>query len=83
MTHIGILFMKKVAQTPGVRKKEYLGTVHKPRGNFRGGVRPSVHTGAGVYKVPYSHHRVIGINWQKTKLRQQLAEKKVFLYNFL
>ena len=44
MTHIGILFMKKVAQTPGVRKKEYLGTVHKPRGHFRGGVRPSVHT---------------------------------------
>ena len=32
----------------------------------------------GVYKVPYSHHRVIGINWQKTKLRQQLAEKKRF-----
>ena len=34
---------------------------------------------AGVYKVPYSHHQVIGINWQKTKLRQQLAEKKDFI----
>ena len=43
----------------------------------------SIHTfeaKPGVYKVPYSHRRVIGINWKK-KLRQQLAEKKGFLYN--